>query len=133
MSINLGTRGQVPNLPPCARTGGARPPATRIDATKTEAENLLRRHLENPFLVLGLSADASAAAVERQGETLLAMLAAGLSEAVRYATPLGPQARTPELVRAALAELRDPERRLGHQFCVEGWDGPPASDDGAAR
>ena len=98
------------------------------DAAKTEAENLLRRHLENPFLVLGLPADASASAVERKGETLLAMLAAGLSEAARYATPLGRRARTPELIRAALAELRDPERRLGHQFWVEGW-----GDDGAAR
>jgi hypothetical protein len=90
-------------------------------APAAEPENLLRRHLENPFLVLALPADAGTAAVERQGETLLAMLAAGLPEAARYATPLGPRPRTPELVRAALAELRDPERRLGHQFWAQGW------------
>jgi hypothetical protein len=84
-------------------------------------ENLLRRHLENPFLVLSLPADADTAAIERQGDKLLAMLAAGLPEADGYPTPLGSRTRTPELVRAALAELRDPERRLGHQFWAEGW------------
>jgi hypothetical protein len=108
------------------------PAARTVDAAKTEAENLLRRHLENPFLVLGLPADATAAAVERRGETLLSMLGAGLPEAARYATPLGPRPRTPELVRGALAELRDPERRLGHQFWVEGWVGA-MPDDGAVR
>jgi hypothetical protein len=85
------------------------------------SENLLRRHLENPFLVLALSPDASAGAIEREGEKLLAMLAAGLGEAARYETPLGPRPRTPELVRAALAELRDPERRLGHEWWARGW------------
>lgn len=88
-----------------------------------EPQNLLRSHLENPFLVLALPADADAGAIERQGEKLLAMLAAGLAEGARYATPLGPRGRTPELVRAALAELRDPERRLGHEWWARGWAG----------
>ena len=84
-------------------------------------ENLVRRHLENPFLVLALSPAAGAAEVERQGQKLLAMLAAGLGEAAAYATPLGERPRTPELVRAAMAELRDPERRLGHEWWARGW------------
>jgi hypothetical protein len=84
-------------------------------------EEAHRQHLANPFLVLALPPTASAAETERQGEKLLAMLAAGLEEAGRYATPAGPRARTPELVRAALAELRDPRRHLRHAFWASGW------------
>jgi hypothetical protein len=83
--------------------------------------NLHRRHLENSFLVLGVPPSASAAEVERQGQKLLAMLAAGLREAERYPTPFGEQPRTPELVRAALADLRDPDRRLGAEWWARGW------------
>jgi hypothetical protein len=86
-------------------------------------ENLLAQHLQNPFLVLALPPGASAGQMERQGEKLLAMLAAGLAEARRYATPLGPRERTPELVRAAMAELREPRRRLLHEWWARGWQG----------
>jgi hypothetical protein len=85
-------------------------------------DNLLRRHLENPFLVLGLPPSAGAAEVERAGQKLLAMLAAGLEEARCYPTPFGGEReRTPELVRAALAALRAPERRLEHEWWSRGW------------
>jgi len=84
-------------------------------------ENSLRRHLGNAFLVLGLAPPAAAAEIERQGAKLLAMLAAGLDEAARYETPLGSRARTPALVRQALAELRDPRRRLQHEWWAHGW------------
>jgi hypothetical protein len=85
-------------------------------------DNLLRRHQENPFLVLGLPASASAAEIERAGQKLLAMLAAGLEEARRYATPFGGEReRTAELVRAALAALRAPERRLVNEWWSRGW------------
>ena len=83
--------------------------------------NLRRRHLENAFLVLGVPPSANAAEVERQGQKLLAMLAAGLAEADRYPTPFGEQPRTPELVRAALADLRDPDRRLCAEWWARGW------------
>jgi hypothetical protein len=82
-------------------------------------DNLLRRHLENPFLVLGLPASASVEETERQGQKLLAMLAARLEEARHYTTPVGARERTPELVRAALAELRDPDRRQVHEFWLQ--------------
>jgi hypothetical protein len=84
-------------------------------------ENHLRRYLGNPFCVLGLPPSATAAEVEREGQKLLAMLAAGVAGACRYATPLGARERTPELVREALAELRDPERRLAHEWWSAGW------------
>jgi len=93
----------------------------RTTGGTTAVENLFRRHLENPFLVLALPPGASAAALEREGQKLLAMLAAHLDEAATYATPFGPYARTPELVRAAMAELRDPERRLRHEWWARGW------------
>lgn len=88
-----------------------------------ESENHLRRHLANPFLVLELPPEVARGELERQGAKLLAMLAAGLAEAGTYATPLGPRERTAEMVRQALAELRDPARRLLHEWWARGLAG----------
>jgi hypothetical protein len=90
----------------------------------TECANLLSHHLANPFFVLELSPEADREAVERQGAKLLSMLAAGLAGARRYATPLGPRERTPDAVRAALAELRDPDKRLVHEWWARGLSAP---------
>jgi len=84
-------------------------------------DNALARYGENPFLVLELPVGAGAGEIERRGQKLLAMLAAGLDEAKRYATPFGPRERSAELVRVAMAELRDPGRRLAHEFWAAGW------------
>ena len=81
-----------------------------------KAANLLRVHLANPFLVLDLPADAPAEIIERKGGLLLSMLALGTADASQYQTPLGPRERTPEMVREAMAELRDPGRRLIHEW-----------------
>jgi len=83
-----------------------------------KAANLLRNHMANPFLVLDLPADASTEAVERKGELLLSMLSLGVAEATNYQTPFGPRERTAEMVREALAELRDPNRRLIHEWWI---------------
>ena len=82
------------------------------------------RWAENPLLVLELAPDASRAEIERAGQKLLAMLELGLRSAALYPTPLGPRARTPESVRAAMAELRDPDRRIVHEL----WIGAPAAE-----
>ncbi|HWB75105.1 MAG TPA: hypothetical protein VG755_09110 [Nannocystaceae bacterium] len=82
------------------------------------------RWAENPLLVLELAPDASRAEIERAGQKWLAMLELGLRSAAIYPTPLGPRARTPESVRAAMAELRDPDRRVVHEL----WIGAPAAD-----
>ena len=87
-----------------------------------------RRILHNPFYVLGLPVAASRVEVEREGQKLLGMLALGLSAACTYDTPLGPAPRTPEAVREAMAELRDPERRLIHEL----WARVPASAEVAS-
>ena len=71
---------------------------------------------DNPFHVLGLPPDATRAEIEREGQKLLGMLELGLSAAARYATPVGPAERTTDKVRRAMAELRDPERRLTHEL-----------------
>lgn len=89
------------------------------------AENALRRHLENPFLVLELDPGAGREQLERQGAKILALLAAGVSGAASYPTPLGPRPRSDESVRAALAELRDPDRRLAHEWWARGLAGRP--------
>lgn len=68
--------------------------------------------VDNPFFVLGLAADASRIEIEREAQKLLGMLELGFADAQMYATPVGLQHRTPELVRAAVAALRDPYRRL---------------------
>jgi hypothetical protein len=75
-----------------------------------------QRIADNPFHVLGLGPDCSRAEVEREGQKLLGMLELGLSAARSYDTPLGKRERTSDKVRQAMAELRDPERRLGHEL-----------------
>jgi hypothetical protein len=85
-----------------------------------DLENLLRERVENPFLVLDVAPATAIAEIERQGQRLLAELAAGLEGARHYDTPFGPRERMPELVRVALAELRDPARRLGHEWWARG-------------
>lgn len=67
---------------------------------------------DNPFFVLGLSPDASRIEIEREAQKLLGMLELDFADTRLYQTPLGPQPRTPEAVRAAVAALRDPYRRL---------------------
>jgi hypothetical protein len=86
-----------------------------------QSERFLRAHLANPFLVLELAPDAGREQLERQGAKLLAMLAAGLPEAASYPTPLGPRPRTDEMIRAARAELRDPDRRLLQEWWRRGF------------
>lgn len=78
---------------------------------------------DNPFYILGLRPDCSRADLEREGQKLLAMLELKLEAARSYPTPLGPMPRTAESVRQAMAELRDPHRRLVHEL----WAQLPAS------
>lgn len=92
-----------------------------------------RRAAQNPFFVLELSMGATSAEVERAGQRLLDALALGFPGADRYASPLGSHERTSELVREALGELRDPERRVQHEIFVAARsvaeaqpEGPPA-------
>jgi hypothetical protein len=75
-----------------------------------------RRLADNPFYVLGLRPECGRLDVEREGTKLLGMLELGLKAAATYMTPLGPQARTADKVRQAMAELRSPDRRLLHEF-----------------
>jgi hypothetical protein len=70
----------------------------------------------NPFYVLELRPDCSRAEVERAGQKLIGMLELELSGAYSYRSPLGQHRRSPELVRASMAELRDPNRRLLHEL-----------------
>ncbi|MGC4119325.1 MAG: hypothetical protein QM765_33120 [Myxococcales bacterium] len=70
---------------------------------------------ENPFRLLGLTPQASARDVEREGARLLALIAAGMDDPTELA-PLGPAERSAEQVRWAIAELRDPHRRAVHEF-----------------
>ena len=57
---------------------------------------------------------------------LLGMLELGFAAAARYDTPLGPRARTPELVREAVAALRDPARRLAAEVWARAAAAPAA-------
>ena len=90
---------------------------------------------DNPFFVLGLSPDASRIELEREAQKLLGMLELGFASAQTYATPLGPRPRTPELVRAAVAALRDPYRRLVAELWARHAPPPvdetPATPEGA--
>src|SRR5262245_22032233 len=96
----------------------------RIDGDSgVDFDNLARARAENPFFVLAVAPAAPAGEIERAGQRLLSELASGLDGARRYATPFGARERTPELVRAAIAELRDPARRLGHEWWARGLMG----------
>ena len=79
-------------------------------------QSALSRIRDNPFYVLGLRPDATRVEIERQGAKLLGMLELKLKSAMTYPTPIGPATRTPDKVRKAMADLRDPERRLGHEL-----------------
>jgi hypothetical protein len=68
--------------------------------------------VDNPFFVLGLPCDAGRIEIEREAQKLLGMLELGFAAAQSYATPLGARPRTAEAVRAAVAALRDPHKRL---------------------
>lgn len=67
---------------------------------------------ENPFHVLGVALDCSALEAERAGQKWLGLLEVGVGAAKTYASPVGARPRTPEAVRQAMADLRDPARRL---------------------
>jgi hypothetical protein len=90
------------------------------------------RLASNPFYVLGLRPDCTRAEVEREGQKLIAMLELELRDAAEYRSPLGVHRRTTEQVRAAMAELRDPNRRLLHELWAtlepEAGEDQPAAD-----
>lgn len=94
---------------------------------------------ENPFFVLGIATSASRIEVEREAQKLLGMLELGFADARIYATPLGPRERTTEMVRAAVAALRDPYRRLvaelwaRHAPAEPSQPAPPATEPPAPR
>lgn len=77
------------------------------------------RFTENPFYVLGLRPECSRAEMEREGQKLLAMLELSIEAARTYKTPLGPMPRTADRVRQAMAELRDPQKRLVHELWAQ--------------
>ncbi|MBP6634041.1 MAG: hypothetical protein KA297_31805 [Kofleriaceae bacterium] len=72
----------------------------------------MRELVDNPFFVLGVGPDDDRLAVERQAQKLLGMLELGFADAARYRSPLGEHRRDADAVRAAVAALRDPRRRL---------------------
>jgi hypothetical protein len=80
---------------------------------------------QNPFYVLGLPPEASRVEVERAAARLLGALELGLDSARTYVGPYGPEQRTPELVRQAAADLRDPARRLLHELWAVELPPPP--------
>jgi hypothetical protein len=89
-------------------------PAFEPDAVAS-SEDAVRRWRENPFFVLGLSPECTRADVERTGQKLLGLLALEVTSARSYASPFGSVLRTADDVRAAMAELRDPDRRILHE------------------
>jgi hypothetical protein len=81
---------------------------------------VIDRVSENPFLVLGVDPRASRMEIEREAQKLLGMIALGFEASLTYQTPLGPRTRTAELVRAAVATLRDPAKRLAAELWASG-------------
>ncbi len=88
------------------------PEFTLVPEPREASEMAVARLRDNPFYVLAVRPDAARAEVERAGQKLLALLGVNAASARTYATPLGPAERSEDKVRAALGELRVPERRL---------------------
>lgn len=80
------------------------------------SRGLFERIAQNPFYVLGVTPTATRTELEREGNKLLSMLQLGLKESKVYRSPMGEHPRTEEAVREAMAELRDPKRRLVHEL-----------------
>jgi hypothetical protein len=76
----------------------------------------VNRIAENPFYVLEVRPGATETEIERAGQKLLAMLAVGLDQAKTYPSPAGERPRDTELVRRAIDELRNPEKRWMHEL-----------------
>ncbi len=89
-----------------------------------------RRLSGNPFYILALPVSCGRGEVEREGQKWLGMLELGLAGAGAYRSPIGTHERTPELVRWAMAELRDPDRRLGHELWAQLEPRPAAPSAG---
>lgn len=70
----------------------------------------------NPFFVLELKTDATRADVERAGQRLLAKFGIDSAGIAEYDTPLGKGVRDADMVRQALAALRDPVQRVTHEL-----------------
>lgn len=66
----------------------------------------------NPFFVLELKTDATRADVERAGQRLLAKFGIDSTGIADYETPLGKGLRDADMVRQAMAALRDPAQRV---------------------
>jgi len=66
----------------------------------------------NPFFVLELKTDATRADIERAGQRLLAKFGIDSAGIADYDTPLGKGVRDADMVRQALAALRDPAQRV---------------------
>lgn len=75
---------------------------------------------DNPFFVLECSPDDSRQELERKAQLLLGMLELGFEQSRSYPTPSGPRPRTADDVRAAIAALRVPERRLAAELWARG-------------
>jgi hypothetical protein len=102
-------------------------------------QDVLGTWRSNPFFVLEVDLQASRAEVERAGQRLLGLLAIGSAGIERYQTPFGPAIRDADMVRQALAVLRDPQERVFQELWAsiigrlddrvetKGWDGAGAA------
>src|SRR5262249_49219985 len=140
-----GTRRAAPARSPGARTDRARAVAAEprrwrraaarprfgVAIAMTEHDPLAAWR-NNPFFVLEVATDAPPADVERAGQRLIALLTVGSTAAAQYSTPFGPATRDADLVRQALAALRDPVRRAVEELGANVAQGAVAQDDGQA-
>jgi hypothetical protein len=114
-----------------------RPLAAALLLDDDAAEDIaLKRWRENPYYVLGLPTECTSGEVERTGQKLLGLLALDVASTRTYETPFGPGTRSAERIRQAMAELRDPEKRLVHEIwarlTVDDLDALASAPEGAS-
>jgi hypothetical protein len=97
------------------------------------ADDFLALWRRNPFFVLAVPTDASRLEIERAGQKILALLSLKAGTAGTYVTPFGPAVRDADLVRQALASLRDPTERVLHELFADVGEKPPQTDAAPPR
>jgi curved DNA-binding protein CbpA len=87
---------------------------------------------KNPYFVLEIAADATPGEIERAGRKLLGLIEVGSEKAATYTCAFGTFDRDPTMIREAMSELRDPQKRARHSLLASLLGGAGAAESAAA-
>lgn len=86
---------------------------------------------KNPYFVLEIASDTTPGEIERAGRKLLGLIEVGSEKAAKYTCSFGTFDRDPTMIREAMAELRDPQKRARHALLASLLSGDANADSAA--